>query len=307
MSVRARPSMLLGSPRRARAAAIAAALLAYAPAGRADEPTITVEDGHTGAVVEIPVSALDPSPASAPPDGGAPPPGEGAEAPLPTLDDPRLETPRPTRWRPAVMRCRRYRRRRYCEGPRRVPEPHGPAAELAARLGLGDRRAAAICLEHRPPEAWLEAVSLERHAALAFPVDDGRQGRGLARARGRRPGHDGVDLPAPAGATVRAAEDGLVVYADNELHGYGNLVILAHADGSVSFYAHLRAAYVFAGEVVRMGQVLGEVGETGLARGPHLHFELRRDGRPVDPTDRFVRLERSAGAASETPARASVL
>jgi murein DD-endopeptidase MepM/ murein hydrolase activator NlpD len=289
--------MRLGLRRRLQALAIIATGVAIAPAliGYADEPTVTVEDGHTGETVEIPVSALGAAPTAnelgEEATSGTPSEAQGAAPDLPSLDDPGLDTPRPTRWQSTLMRCHRYRRRRFCEGPRRVPEPSGPAAELAARLGLGDRRAASRLLEHSPPEAWLEAVALPTHAALAFPVDGGRQGRGLSRGRGRRPGHDGVDIMARPGSTVRAAEDGLVAYADNGLRGYGNVLLLAHGDGSVSLYAHLRAAYVFAGQVVRMGQVLGEVGETGLARGPHLHFELRRDGRPITPIPRFVQLE----------------
>jgi murein DD-endopeptidase MepM/ murein hydrolase activator NlpD len=97
-----------------------------------------------------------------------------------------------------------------------------------------------------------------------------------------------VDIVAEPGTRVRAANDGLVAYSDNGVRGMGNLLILVHPDGATTFYAHLRAAYVFAGEKVRRGEVIGEVGNTGLSRGPHLHFEWRRRGHPRDPARRFA-------------------
>jgi murein DD-endopeptidase MepM/ murein hydrolase activator NlpD len=100
--------------------------------------------------------------------------------------------------------------------------------------------------------------------------------------------HNGVDIGAREGAPVRAVNDGLVAYSFNGMSGYGNSVLLLHADGSVTLYAHCRATYVFAGQRVRRGQVIAEVGETGLARGAHLHFEWRRDGQPLNPIPHFV-------------------
>jgi murein DD-endopeptidase MepM/ murein hydrolase activator NlpD len=241
--------------------------LGVARSGHADEP--------------VPTSTLAPAAPSSSP--------AAAPASTMTTDEASLETPRPTRWRPRVMRCRRYRRSRYCEGPRRMPIPSGSAAERAERLGLASRRAAARVKDRTPPAEWVAEVEGEAHESLVFPVDEGRQGRGLARRRGRRPGHDGVDIMAPVGTRVRSVDDGLVVYSDNELRGYGNTLLVLHADGTVALYAHLRAGYVFAGQSVRRGQVIGEVGETGLTRGAHLHFELRRGGRPVNPIPRFVR------------------
>jgi murein DD-endopeptidase MepM/ murein hydrolase activator NlpD len=202
--------------------------------------------------------------------------------------NPALETPPPERYLSNLMRCRRYRGRRYCEGPRRVPAPHGEAAALAASLELETRRTIQLLLYRDPPEAVLAAVEGETHDELIFPVDEGRLGRGLIRKRGRHPGHEGVDVHAHAGALVRSVESGLVVYSDNGLRGYGNTVVILHADGTVALYAHLQAAYLFAGQAVLAGQVLGEVGETGLARGVHLHFELREGGRPLNPIPRFT-------------------
>ncbi|MET0389827.1 MAG: M23 family metallopeptidase, partial [Polyangiales bacterium] len=69
---------------------------------------------------------------------------------------------------------------------------------------------------------------------------------------------------------------------------YGNLLVVVHADGGVSFSAHCRAIYVFAGQRVLRGQIVGEVGDTGLARGPHVHWEYHVHGKPIDPDRLFA-------------------
>ena len=129
---------------------------------------------------------------------------------------------------------------------------------------------------------------------MRWPVDGGALWRGLIPARGRRPQHKGVDIGAPAGTFALAANDGLVLYAHNDLTGYGNAVVLAHQDGTVTLYAHLQAAYVSPGMRVRRAQVLGEIGRTGIAHGTHLHFEWRVEGSPADPLPRFVRVPERA-------------
>lgn len=94
--------------------------------------------------------------------------------------------------------------------------------------------------------------------------------------------HQGVDVGARAGTPVRAAGPGKVVRAGNA-GAYGNLVVIDHGDGSETRYAHLSKTLVATGTTVLRGQTIGEVGSTGLSTGPHLHFELRVDGAPVDP------------------------
>ena len=214
-----------------------------------------------------------------------------------------LPTPTPTRWRTARGRqCSRYHGRLSCNGPRRVPEPFGPAEALAADLGLDDEdRAGRIALNGAPDERWLAAIDGEVGPGLLWPVPDGRQWRGFGQhaelVRGRRGRirhgrrrrlHQGVDIGAPAGTLIRAVNDGLVLYSFNGMRGYGNAVVLLHADGTVSLYAHCQATRVFRGQRVRRGQVVGEVGHTGLAHGDHLHFEWRRNGRPRNPSPHFV-------------------
>jgi murein DD-endopeptidase MepM/ murein hydrolase activator NlpD len=95
--------------------------------------------------------------------------------------------------------------------------------------------------------------------------------------------HNGLDLGAPAGTPVKAAKTGTVSFA-GPAGDYGNLIIVDHPGGGSTYYAHLRSLGVKAGQAVEQGQQIGAVGSTGLASGPHLHFEVRDPlGRPVDP------------------------
>jgi murein hydrolase activator len=94
--------------------------------------------------------------------------------------------------------------------------------------------------------------------------------------------HPGLDIDAPDGASFRSVFDGRVAFA-SWLHGYGLTAVVEHGNGVVSIYAHASTLLAGAGEEVARGQVLGQVGDTGSLRGPYLYFELRRDGKPVDP------------------------
>ena len=91
-----------------------------------------------------------------------------------------------------------------------------------------------------------------------------------------------MDLAAGTGSPVRAVTAGVVQSAGVE-RGYGNCVRLLHPDGTVSVYAHMSALLVTQGQVVQAGDQLGEEGNTGNSTGPHLHFEIRSDGTPIDP------------------------
>jgi murein DD-endopeptidase MepM/ murein hydrolase activator NlpD len=94
--------------------------------------------------------------------------------------------------------------------------------------------------------------------------------------------HRGIDIAAAYGREVPAAADGTVAFAGTQ-GGYGNLVVVRHANGAETRYAHLSQLDVREGDEVRAGDVVGRVGQTGRATGPHLHFELREAGQPVDP------------------------
>jgi murein DD-endopeptidase MepM/ murein hydrolase activator NlpD len=97
--------------------------------------------------------------------------------------------------------------------------------------------------------------------------------------------NDGINIAAPLGAPVRAIEGGEVAYAGNELKGYGNLVLIKHADGLISAYAHCQELLVKKGDRVAPGEVIARVGTSGGVKEPQLHFELRRGQHPVDPKE----------------------
>lgn len=102
--------------------------------------------------------------------------------------------------------------------------------------------------------------------------------------------NDGVNLAAPMGTDVHAAEGGVVAYAGDELKGYGNLVLVRHDNGWVTAYAHAEEILVKRGDRIRRGQVIAKVGRTGQVDQPQLHFELRQGQKPVDPTPFMERL-----------------
>jgi murein DD-endopeptidase MepM/ murein hydrolase activator NlpD len=96
--------------------------------------------------------------------------------------------------------------------------------------------------------------------------------------------NDGINLAVPEGTPVKAAEDGVVAYAGNELKGYGNLVLVRHSNGFVTAYAHASDILVKRGETVKRGQVIAHSGQTGNVTSPQLHFEIRKGSTPVDPS-----------------------
>ena len=96
--------------------------------------------------------------------------------------------------------------------------------------------------------------------------------------------NDGINLAVPEGTPIKAADDGVVAYAGNELKGYGNLVLIRHSNGYVSAYAHARELLVKRGDTIRRGQVIAHAGQTGNVTSPQLHFEIRKGSTPVDPT-----------------------
>lgn len=93
----------------------------------------------------------------------------------------------------------------------------------------------------------------------------------------------GINIESPEGTSVRAAENGEVIYVGNAVEGYGNLILIKHDNGYVSAYAHLKTIGVAKGDAVARGDAIGTVGMTGSVTRPQLHFELRRGATPVDP------------------------
>jgi murein DD-endopeptidase MepM/ murein hydrolase activator NlpD len=187
--------------------------------------------------------------------------------------------------------CRRSSStRKQCDGSRRTPEPYGQAAYVAEDLGLGTYDAARRLLTKPPDPRWVDAVEGSVQQTMLWPVERGPFGRGFGYTRKERRSlrHNGVDIGASSGELIRAVNDGIVAYSDNGVRGFGNMVVVVHKDATVSFYCHQRANYVFSGQQVKRGQVLGEVGMTGTARGPHLHFEYHVRGRARDPMPLMV-------------------
>jgi murein DD-endopeptidase MepM/ murein hydrolase activator NlpD len=119
---------------------------------------------------------------------------------------------------------------------------------------------------------------------------------------GPKPGglhNDGINISASRGASVVAADNGVVAYAGNELRGFGNLLLIRHADGWMTAYAHLDDMLVERGAKVSRGQKIGTVGSTGNVSSPQLHFEVRRSNRAIDPRDHLGSEKRVSRDASQ--------
>ena len=130
------------------------------------------------------------------------------------------------------------------------------------------------------PEA--EAKGATGGAVFRWPV----RGR-IVAAFGAKPNgqqNDGINIAVPEGTPVKAAEEGEVAYAGNELKGYGNLILVRHPNGFVTAYAHASELLVKRGDKVKRGQVIAKSGRTGAITSPQLHFEIRKGSKPVDPT-----------------------
>jgi murein DD-endopeptidase MepM/ murein hydrolase activator NlpD len=163
------------------------------------------------------------------------------------------------------------------------PVSAGSARARAQRLGLGTRAAASLLLTGHPKPGWVRAAGKGGHPrTLYFPVRGGFFGRGFGD--GEEGGHLAVDISAPMRTRIRAAAEGIVGYAGNGVPGYGNLVLIVHTGGWVTLYGHNDSLLVSAGQRVSRGQPIARLGQTGNARGPHLHFELAVNGLLCDPS-----------------------
>ncbi len=180
----------------------------------------------------------------------------------------------------------------------------GRAAErrVAKRPAPAPRRAQArpprtVALARPPPRAGKRFLwPVQGPVAVGF----GNRGKGVR--------NDGINILARRGAGVRAAENGVVAYSGNAVRGFGNLVLIKHAGGWMSAYAHNDVLLVRTGQKVRRGETISRVGSTGSVGRPQLHFELRRGRRAVDPLRYLGPPSRSIsalppGPASPRPAR----
>ena len=139
-----------------------------------------------------------------------------------------------------------------------------------------------------PPEKELvevvppiSAPPARASARFAWPIT----GRIISRFGPAGPGlhNDGINIAASAGASVRAADNGVVAYAGSELRGFGNLLLIKHDGGWITAYAHNDALLVKRGEQVKQGQVIARVGQSGNVDAPQLHFEVRKGTQALDP------------------------
>ena len=172
-----------------------------------------------------------------------------------------------------------------------------PVDEKPISLTAGTDATSAVKAEPKPPvvRAAASTPAAPKYTTPAggrdfiWPVSgEVLKGYGPGADGGR---NDGVNISATKGAEVRAAAGGEVVYAGNELAGFGNLVLIRHPGGWVTAYAHSDALLVKEGDLVKQGQPIASAGATGNASSPQVHFELRKGKEPVDPTQHLPPLK----------------
>lgn len=158
---------------------------------------------------------------------------------------------------------------------------------------------------HAALPSWSVAPHGDKHAigvigmqmpAGGMPVDGVQSsdyGMRVHPISGDHKFHGGIDLAATEGTEIRAVQGGVVTHAGWR-PGYGNVVEIEHPDGAMTRYAHASRVHVRAGQRVDAGEGIADVGQTGQATGPHLHFEVRRNGHTVDPERYLARLRRGS-------------
>ncbi|MBN9309322.1 MAG: M23 family metallopeptidase [Devosia sp.] len=152
-----------------------------------------------------------------------------------------------------------------------------PAATVKPLAPVSDAAPAAPVAEAKPLEQPKSEPVLSGADKFRWPVS-GRVITDFANSKGT-----GINIEAPEGTAVRAAENGQVIYAGSGVEGYGNLILIRHPNGYVSAYAHLKDMNVAKGTVVNRGDNIGTAGKTGGVAKSQLHFELRKGATPVDP------------------------
>jgi murein DD-endopeptidase MepM/ murein hydrolase activator NlpD len=156
--------------------------------------------------------------------------------------------------------------------PKVASVPVAPAAPTAAMVTPAAH-------EPEPPKAKADVTAAM--PSFRWPVN----GR-VITAFGPKPSgqqNDGINVSVPEGTPIKAAEDGVVAYAGNELKTYGNLVLVRHSNGYVTAYAHASEIMVKRDDPVKRGQIIAKAGQTGSVAAPQLHFEIRKGSTPVDP------------------------
>ena len=161
------------------------------------------------------------------------------------------------------------------------PAPKGQAAALKQPEQQAQQAAVITQTNETPPPTTSAVKTTEATPTFRWPVK-GRVITGFGpKPNGQQ--NDGINLAVPEGTPVKAAEDGVVAYAGNELKGYGNLVLIRHSNGYVTAYAHAKELLVKRGDPIKRGQVIANSGQTGNVDAPQLHFEVRKGPAPMDP------------------------
>jgi murein DD-endopeptidase MepM/ murein hydrolase activator NlpD len=236
---------------------------------------------HPIAAVPVVAAANWPSSHSVTATPLAPPPSQQATTPQPP-SIPQTLSPPPAGPPPAAATAQ----------PAVIPlDGPPPKAAAAAPATLTPPRSEPATLTPPPPAqaapaappAQASAESAAGGGRFPWPV----RGRVLA-SYGNTPGgghNDGINIAAPRGTPVHSIDAGTVAYAGNEVKGYGNIVLIKHANGWISAYAHLDDVTVKPGDAIASGQVIAKVGDSGGVAEPQLHFELRRGKKSVDPKE----------------------
>ncbi|MDB9373169.1 murein hydrolase activator EnvC family protein [Nodularia sphaerocarpa] len=168
------------------------------------------------------------------------------------------------------------------------------ALEAAQNQLDRDSQNISVLIQNKVAQAQAKANSrsnilIRGTGILAFPSNAGTSSAFGWRTHpilGYRRFHSGLDFAASHGSKIRAADSGTVIFA-GWYGGYGRTVIIDHGKDKTTLYAHASDLYVSEGQSVERGQAIAAVGSTGLSTGPHLHFEVRRNGTPVNPADYF--------------------
>ena len=244
--------------------------VSVAPLPPPAKPTPPVEAAHVPPAVAEPVHA--PTPLQPANNAAAPPQTAPAPAPQAAAVPPQ-PTPAPAKPAPQAPAA-----------PPPIPAPETAKPDAAKPSPAPEAAAIAAAVSNHPdPVAPLFQWPVRGRILSVF---------GTSTTGGQ---NDGINILAPAGTTVSAADGGTVAYAGNELRGFGNLLLIKHADGWVTAYAHNEVLLVKKGDKVRRGQPIARVGTTGGVAQAQLHFELRRGTKAIDPLDHLPQQSADAG------------
>ncbi len=253
-------------------------------------------------VTVTPPSSPIESPATAKPAPTAPPllsgPVPGTVSPPPKVEPPKAPDPakpaEPAKPAPALLKPEAAK---PAEPPKAdLPKPEAPKSDPAKaeppKPAEADEAGEPATVVPAPDAPVKKPSRDEVVTALPAPPPRGGRvfqwpvtGRIIATYGPQDRGlhNDGINIAAAKGAPVRAAENGVVAYAGDEIRGFGNLLLIRHADGYMTAYAHNEVLLVNRGDTVRRGQVIARVGQTGNVTTPQLHFEIRKGTQAVDP------------------------